>query len=119
MMCELCNLNIAVIHLDETRNSVRKRLHLCKACVKKRSDLGWDTMLSYAEGHTEGLFAAYGRVTDVGEGTVTILVERGSNVRIGQSLTLRSRCVPKKLRVVGAEVDFCCPVAMKAGITIQ
>ena len=40
MLCDMCKLTDAVVHITKIENGKRTELHLCAACAKKQGTLG-------------------------------------------------------------------------------
>ena len=46
MLCDMCKLTDAVVHITKIENGKRTELHLCAACAKKQGTLGGDHALN-------------------------------------------------------------------------
>lgn len=49
MLCDMCKLTDAVVHITKIENGKRTELHLCAACAKKQGTLGGDHALNIVD----------------------------------------------------------------------
>ena len=109
MLCQRCSLKEARVHVrkNTAAGTVAKK-SFCESCAEELevSGPGERLLLFPWEERGEGSFSVTGRISAIGDDTITLRVARCSHHPAGSELAIQARYVPEGMRRVGSEFSF-------------